>query len=141
MEEQIEKKPFCDSCDSKGRFHKKGCPKITQIPGEVPKEMTNQEKIVEIEKRAEQLFAEPQIPGYTKHPDIRAGVCEFCGEHHTVCKHYKGIDIYCTYCGRRDIVNNRHLRIFTLHSNPNQLLIVCGDYKCDVAHKDRFLKK
>lgn len=94
----------------------------------------------EIQKRAE-IFAEKMVPAATKHPEIRAGICEFCGESYRTCKHYSGIDIYCTYCGRRDIILSRSLKIFSRNDTPNQLIIVCEDYKCTDAHLNRFLKK
>lgn len=139
MEEET-KKPFCESCDSKGRVHKKDCPvrnedtNATAFEGMIP-----QEHIVDPVRT--EIFVEKSTPDAIRHPDIRAGVCEFCGQHHTDCQHYKGVDIYCTYCGRRDIISSRSLKVYSLKSNPKQLIIVCDDFGCSNSHINRFTKK
>ena len=77
------------------------------------------------------------VPKFQILPNILGGVCEFCGESISTCKHYKGIDISCSYCLRNDkaILEERKLLVRLI--NEDELEICCDDFKC----QDKFNKK
>jgi formylmethanofuran dehydrogenase subunit E len=74
-------------------------------------------------------------PDAVKMPSIIGGVCEFCGEPYNQCKHYKGIDIFCSYCLRKDMIPWRRLRIFNING---ELLVLCDDYTCEDKHNKKY---
>ncbi len=92
--------------------------------------------------------ATPLVPSAKRHPDIRAGICEFCGlldkkvpldKQYTICPHYNDVDIFCTYCGKgEEIIKDRALHIYELDDEPGKLIIVCDDYQCRNKHNQRF---
>ena len=68
-------------------------------------------------------------------PDIRGGVCEYCGLPFDKCEHYKGVDIFCSYCNRKDIIPFRKLKVWKMEDGS--LLICCSDFSC----RDKHFKK
>jgi uncharacterized protein YlaI len=82
--------------------------------------------------------AQPVLPKAHSMPTIYAGKCEYCGESYKTCKHYRGIDVFCSYCGRKDVFDFRVINVKVLDNRPNELIFICADYKCQKAHKDKF---
>lgn len=95
------------------------------------------------------------------HPKVIGNVCEKCGvdyrgkwvyENHYLrpanakdnpqkvqfCKHYNHLELKCSYCKDPSINKERTLYIYSLPEKPNVLIIVCQDYRCNVAHRKRF---
>lgn len=116
-----------------------------EISPEIAQEATPE---VKVPKFKVERKATPLVPSAKKYPDIRAGICEFCGildknvpidKQYTICPHYQGVDIFCTYCGKsEDIIKDRALHIYELDEDPGKLVIVCDDYACRNKHNQRF---
>lgn len=66
--------------------------------------------------------------GIFRMPNIRAGVCEFCGLSYKECQHYKDVNIVCSYCLRGDIIQERILEVYK--NDKNELIIHCNDFDC-----------
>lgn len=124
------------------------------------------EKIVEVEKVVYvQAPPPPQAPRqmrverqgaksepYTQRfPQVRGGVCEFCGVldpnvpsqfQYKLCGHYRGMQLRCSYCPETkdpDEVNyHSNLNIASHPDNPNTLIVWCDSYNCSDAHLKRF---
>ena len=104
--------------------------------------MTKKENLdSEIKNRIEIDTVERIVPEADRHPDIRAGICEFCGVSYRDCDHYQGMKVFCTYCSRADIVKERKVTIFSMKDNPHKFIVVCSDWKCRDAHHKRFSPK
>ena len=97
-------------------------------------------------------------------PKILAGVCEFCGpgrydprkspgelvENYRVdpdtqlgnCQHYKGIRMRCSYCpisaDWKDNIIHRSHNVYVSPLNPQELIVVCDDMRCQDKHIKRF---
>lgn len=90
---------------------------------------------------------------YTRRlPQIRGGVCEFCGvldrnvpsqDQWRLCPHFRGIpEMRCSYCDEAvnptDIVLKSILNIAEHPDNPDKLVVWCNSYKCSGKHEARF---
>ena len=93
-----------------------------------------------------QLKARPLTKTGKKFPAIVGGVCEHCGlldtkvapdQQYTICPHYNGLELFCTYCGRSDIIKDRKMNVFEIDGQPGVYTIVCSDYAC----QDKFNKE
>lgn len=84
-------------------------------------------------------------------PQVRGGVCEFCGviDHqqpsqfqYKLCPHYRGMQLRCTYCPKSkdadDVIYHATLNVAEHPSNPNQLVVWCNSYECSKKHEERF---
>lgn len=85
------------------------------------------------------------------YPQVRGGVCEFCGVidpnqpsqyQYKLCPHYRGQNLRCTYCPEEkdvdDIAYHSTLNITDHPDNPNKIVVVCNSYECTKAHEKRF---
>lgn len=85
------------------------------------------------------------------YPQVRGGVCEFCGVldpnqpsqfQYKLCPHYRGMALRCTYCPASkdsDDVNYHSTLNITEHpDNPDKLVVVCNSYECTKKHEERF---
>lgn len=87
------------------------------------------------------------------HPEIRAGVCTFCGVKPDFegydgggnprkavpkCKHYYGVKLFCTYCQNDEALRSRTMRVYELKSDPGKLIICCDDFRCEDKHQKKF---
>lgn len=93
--------------------------------------------------------AEPQT---RRLPQIRGGVCEFCGiidrnvpsqYQHTLCPHFRGLgEMRCSYCDESkdpgEIVTHSVLNIAEHPDNPDKLVVWCNSYECSRKHEARF---
>ncbi len=91
-------------------------------------------------------------PYTRRYPQVRGGVCEFCGvldgnvsaEHqYKLCPHFRGIgEIRCSYCDESrdpvDIVGRAIINIAEHPDNPDNLVVWCNSYDCSRRHEARF---
>lgn len=89
-------------------------------------------------------------PYTIRHPQVRGGVCEFCGVldrntpsqfQYKLCPHYRGMQLRCSYCPENkdpdEVIGHAILNI--ADSPDGQTLIVwCDSYECSRAHETRF---
>lgn len=89
---------------------------------------------------------------YTRRfPQIRGGICEFCGVidrnveskyQYKLCPHYRGMDARCTYCpvnkDPEDVVYHADMNVAESPSDSNVLIMWCNSYDCSRAHELRF---
>lgn len=90
---------------------------------------------------------------YTHHyPQIRAGVCEYCGtiDHNVppeyqykLCPHFRGMgEIECSYCPATknpvEVVRNSTLNVHVHPLDPNKVVVVCNSFQCSTDHLKRF---
>ncbi len=84
-------------------------------------------------------------------PQVRGGVCEYCGilDPHTpsqyqykLCPHYRGMQLRCTYCPESkdvdDVIYHSTLNVAEHPDNPSKLIVWCDSYDCSKRHTDRF---
>lgn len=116
---------------------------VYQPPVYVPPPMAPRQKQVE----RQGARSEP----YTRrHPQVRGGICEYCGVldqnvpsqyQYKLCPHYRGMALRCSYCPEAkdpdEIIKSANLQI--ADSPDGQTLIVwCDSYECSNAHLKRF---
>lgn len=91
---------------------------------------------------------------YTRRfPQIRGGICEFCGvmdrnvasqDQYKLCPHYRGMDARCSYCPEHkdptEVVRISDLNVAESPNNPNVLIMWCNSYECSKAHRERFIR-
>lgn len=90
-------------------------------------------------------------PYTARYPQVRGGVCEFCGVldinvpsqfQYRLCTHYAGMQLRCSYCDDTkdpdDIVGHSVLNVAGHPENPNKLIVWCDSYNCSRAHETRF---
>lgn len=86
-----------------------------------------------------------------RHPQVRGGVCEWCGiidpnvpaEHqYKLCAHYRGQQLRCSYCDENknpdDVAYHHNLNVADHPSEPNMLIVWCDSYECSRRHEQRF---
>lgn len=93
-----------------------------------------------------------QSEAYTRRfPQIRGGICEFCGVldpnveskfQYRLCPHYRGMQARCTYCPDQkdpdDVVYHETLNVAEHPDKPGTLVMWCGSFNCSQAHIKRF---
>jgi hypothetical protein len=90
-------------------------------------------------------------PVSQRYPQVRGGICEFCGVldgkypsemQYKLCPHYRGQQLRCVYCPREkdadDVINHSVLNIADHPENPNKLVVWCDSYECSKKHRERF---
>lgn len=90
-------------------------------------------------------------PFTRRFPQIRGGICEFCGVmdknvpsqyQYKICPHYRGMQARCTYCPENkdpdEIVYKANMNVAEHPDNPNTLIMWCDSYECSRAHEKRF---
>lgn len=89
---------------------------------------------------------------YVRHfPDIRGGICEFCGVldrnvpshyQYKLCPHYRGMDARCSYCPEtknpEEVVTQSGMIVVEHPDKPGMLIMCCNSYDCAKAHQTRF---
>ena len=90
---------------------------------------------------------------YTRRlPQIRGGVCEFCGildrnvpsqYQYQLCPHFRGLgEMRCSYCDEAknptDVISHSILNIAEHPDNPDKLVVWCNSYVCSGKHIARF---
>lgn len=90
-------------------------------------------------------------PYVQRYPEVRGGICEFCGVldntipaefQYKLCPHYRGQQLRCSYCDEtRDpdqVISKSVLNIYDHPDHPNKLVVVCDTYECTRRHQARF---
>jgi hypothetical protein len=90
-------------------------------------------------------------PTSVRYPQIRGGICEFCGVmdgskpsemQYKMCPHYRGQQMRCVYCPRDkdadEVINHAVLNVAEHPENPNKLVVWCDSYECSKKHRERF---
>lgn len=89
---------------------------------------------------------------YTRRfPQVRGGVCEFCGVldrntpsqfQYKLCPHYRGMQLRCTYCPESkdpdEVITHAILNIAESPFNSQELVVWCDSFECSDAHTKRF---
>ena len=85
-------------------------------------------------------------------PQIRGGVCEFCGildknvpSHfqYQLCPHFRGLgEMRCSYCNEAinptDVIKQGIINVAEHPDNPDKLVVWCNSYACSGKHIARF---
>ena len=85
-------------------------------------------------------------------PQIRGGVCEFCGildknvpSHfqYQLCPHFRGLgEMRCSYCNEAmnplDVIKQGVINVAEHPDNPDKLVVWCNSYVCSGKHIARF---
>lgn len=91
-------------------------------------------------------------PSSRRLPEVRGGVCEFCGVldpnvpsqfQYKLCPHFRGIgELRCSYCDEAknptDTILHSRLQVAEHPYNPDQLVVWCDSYECSRKHLARF---
>lgn len=96
------------------------------------------------------LHAEPLTRRY---PEVRGGVCEYCGVldknvesiyQYKLCEHYRGKQLMCSYCPSSkhpdEVIRYSVLKVADSPDNANELVVWCDSYECSERHISRFRK-
>lgn len=102
-------------------------------------------------QKALERHSEGSFPVSVRYPQVRGGVCEYCGVldpnvpsqyQYKMCPHYRGMQLRCTYCPQAkdpdDIIYHSTLNIAEHPDNPNKLVVWCNSYECSKKHLERF---
>lgn len=92
--------------------------------------------------------AEPMVHHF---PQVRGGVCEWCGVldsntpsqyQYKMCPHYRGMNLRCSYCPAEkdpdEVVRSTKLEIVEHPDRPGVMIVVCSSYECEKKHQERF---
>lgn len=103
-------------------------------------------RVLHVERQGSQ--SEPVTERF---PQIRGGICEFCGVldqlteskfQYKLCPHYRGMQAQCTYCPESkdpdDVVYHETLNVAAHPDHPDRLVMWCGSFNCSQAHLKRF---
>lgn len=90
-------------------------------------------------------------PYSLRSPQVRGGICEFCGVidpnqpsqyQYKLCPHYRGMQLRCTYCpavkDSDDVIYHSTLNVAEHPDNPDKLVVWCDSYECSKKHVERF---
>lgn len=90
-------------------------------------------------------------PVTRRFPQVRGGVCEFCGIldrdvpsqfQYKLCQHFRGLELRCSYCDETkdpdDVNGHAILNIAAKPGSPNELVVWCNSYECSRKHEARF---
>lgn len=89
---------------------------------------------------------------YVRHwPQVRGGICEFCGvldsnvpaeKQYQLCGHYRNMELRCSYCDESknpdEITYHSILNIVEHPDNPDKFIVCCDSYTCSEKHLARF---
>lgn len=120
----------------------------TVVPAYIPQPKPQAPRQMRIERQGSR--SEPYTQRF---PQIRGGVCEFCGVldgnvpsqyQYKLCPHYRGMQARCTYCPESkdpdEVVYHANMNVATHPDNENILIMWCDAYECSRAHEARFKK-
>lgn len=84
-------------------------------------------------------------------PQVKGGVCEFCGVldshqpgdmQYKLCPHYRGMELKCVYCplekNQDEVVRNSTLNVREHPYRPGEMVVWCGSFECSKAHLAAF---
>ena len=90
-------------------------------------------------------------PVSVRYPQIRGGICEYCGVidgnypsemQYKLCSHYRGMQMRCVYCPENkdpdEVINHTVLKVAEHPDNPDKLVVWCDSFDCSAKHLKRF---
>ncbi len=90
-------------------------------------------------------------PSSVRHPQVRGGICEYCGvldnnqpsqSQYKMCPHYRGMQLRCSYCPPQkdadDVIGHTTLNIADDPYNSDVLIVWCDSTECSGKHIKRF---
>ena len=91
-------------------------------------------------------------PSSHRYPQIRGGVCEWCGTldsnvppepQYKLCPHFRGLgELRCSYCDETkdptDVAYHSVLNVADHPDNPSKIIVWCNSYTCSDKHIKRF---
>lgn len=90
-------------------------------------------------------------PYTQRYPQVRGGICEFCGVldprvssefQYKLCPHYRGMELRCSYCDETknpdEVVYHANMNVAAHPDNPDKLIVWCDSYECSRKHEARF---
>lgn len=127
----------------------------TPLTEQQPAPETSKPTVAYTPPRAREMNVERQgsrsEPYTRRFPQVRGGVCEFCGVldknvpsqfQYKLCPHYRGMSLRCSYCPENkdpdETVYHEVLQIAEHPDKPSTLIVWCGSYDCSKAHEQRF---
>lgn len=115
-----------------------------------PATATTPQIVMPRQKRVERSGAATS-PYSRRYPQVRGGICEFCGVidgnypseyQYKLCPHYRGMQLVCSYCppskDADDVLNHSTVNIADHPNNPDELVVWCDSYECSKKHLERF---
>ena len=97
---------------------------------------------------------ESSAPMSRRFPEIRGGICEYCGVidpnqpgqvQYKLCPHYsrfKDTGLRCTFCKEGDdhdeVIRSSRMLVMEDPYLPGNLITKCGKYECEVKFEKRF---
>lgn len=119
---------------------------IQEVPPQMPVYTPPAPRQMQVERQGS--LSEP----YTRRfPQVRGGVCEFCGVmdknypsqyQYKLCPHYRGQQLRCSYCPENkdpdEVVYHADLNVAEHPDKPNTLIVWCNSYECSRSHEKRF---
>jgi len=120
----------------------------TQVPAVAPAPVAYVQQPRQLRVERVGAYSEPLVHHY---PQVRGGVCEFCGIldpnvpsqfQYKLCPHYRGQNLWCSYCPAEkdpeEVVRASKLEVVDHPDKPGQIIVVCDCYDCQKKHQDRF---
>lgn len=90
-------------------------------------------------------------PFVRRMPEVRGGVCEFCGvidpnvdshNQYKLCEHFRGMQLRCSYCPAEkdpdEIIKRSNVNVAEHPDKPGTLVVWCDSYECSGKHIARF---
>lgn len=84
-------------------------------------------------------------------PNVRGGVCEFCGVidgnypsnyQYKLCPHYRGKQLACSYCPPTknvdEVIDHSVIRVMQHPDHPKKLIVRCDSFDCKKKHEERW---
>ncbi len=94
---------------------------------------------------------ESSYPMSRRFPEIRGGVCEYCGvidknypgdQQYKLCPHYKGMNMKCVFCpdskDHDEVVRASKMIVMEDPYSPGNLVTLCGSYECTRKFEKKF---
>lgn len=125
---------------------------MEKTPGTVPESAPAQTTrwIMPREKRIERQGVKAE-PYSARYPQVRGGICEFCGvldpkvsseQQYKLCPHYRGTQLQCSYCPETknpdEVIYHSVLNVAEHPDKEGTLIVWCDSYECSRKHIERF---
>lgn len=131
---------------SEGATEREIAPETVAQVAPAPVAYVQQPRQLRVERAGAQ--AEPLVHHY---PQVRGGVCEFCGIfdatvpsqfQYKLCSHYRGMNLRCSYCPAEkdpdEVVRSTKLEVVDHPDRQGVMVVCCSSYECEKKHQERF---
>ena len=132
---------------SSGATERESAPEtVATVVTPAPVAYVQQPRQLRVERAGAQ--SEPLVHHF---PQVRGGVCEWCGildpntpsqYQYKLCPHYRGQNLRCSYCPAEkdpdEVVRSTKLEIVEHPDKPGVMIVVCSSYECEKKHQERF---